>query len=609
MQGQADNSQKKNSHTTVKNISKQQLFTRRAVLMMGAMTLPFVVMLGRIVGLQWFAGHKYKKLAEDNRISLRPVLAPRGRLLDRNRQVVAYNEKAFRLLIIPEQKEQLPATFKRLERLIGLTPHEQKKAMTQLRTAPSYIPIVVRANLSYEELVKVQVNLPELPGIDVDEGLIRHYPQDDMSSHILGYVGPPTRDQAEKSHDPFYKNPDAQVGKEGVEKLADGPLRGEAGRRELEVNAYGRAVREVAYNPPLHGQDIPLSIDINLQKMAYDLLGDSVGSVVAIDTLTGELLVALSKPAYNGNAFSGGVPTDVWQSLMADPKKPLLNRITQGIYAPGSTYKALVALAALEEGWMRPNEQIYCDGSIVLGNRRFHCWKPEGHGSVDMHRGLVKSCDVYFYQLAKQMDPDALARYAHMFGLGHKTTLGLPEQPGLIPTHAIKRARQHEAWQGGDSLITAVGQGLNLVTPLQLAVMAARLASGAAVVPTLFQPGSPPIFDMLPVKRSHLDFIHQALFDTIEGGTGFGARRAGVALGGKTGTAQVLSKNHGDVKSYSGIVREERPHAMFIGFGPIPSPRVAISVVVEHGGYGGTVAAPIGTKVMEAALKSLGVIA
>lgn len=588
------------------NETKQQLFSRRAVLMMGAMTVPFTVMLGRIVGLQWFAGHKYKKLAEDNRITLRPVLAPRGRLLDRNQKIAAYNEKAFRLLIIPEQRSHLPTTFKRLESLIGLSAAEQHKAMEQLRTAPSYIPIVVRANLNYEELVKVQVNLPDLPGIDVDEGLIRHYPQDSVSAHILGYVGPPTRDQADKNTDPFYKNPDAQVGKEGIEKLLDLKLRGETGRRELEVNAYGRAVREVAYNPPVDGKDQNLAIDIDLQQMAYDLLGDYVGSVVAMDTITGELLVALSKPAYNGNEFSGGVPTDIWKSLMADPHKPLLNRITQGIYAPGSTYKTLVALAALEEGWMRPGETVYCNGSMVLGNRRFHCWKPEGHGSVDMHKGLVKSCDVYYYNLARQMDPDVLAKYAHMFGLGHKTNVGLPEQPGLIPTREIKRKRQKENWQGGDSLITAVGQGLNLATPLQLAVLAARLASGAAVTPTLFQPDTPPIFDVLPVKRAHLEFIHQCMFDTIESGTGFGARRAGLALGGKTGTAQVISKNHGDVKSYSGILREERPHAMFIGFGPIPNPRVAISVVVEHGGYGGAVAAPIGTKVLEAALKSLG---
>lgn len=590
------------------NETKQQLFTRRAMLMMGAMTLPFTVMLGRIVGLQWFAGHKYKKLAEDNRISLRPVLAPRGRLLDRNQQIAAYNEKAFRLLIIPEQKEHLATTFKRLEKLIGLTANEQKKALDKLRTAPSYIPIVVRANLNYEELVKVQVNLPDLPGIDVDEGLIRHYPQQTVSAHILGYVGPPTREQAEKSQDPFYKNPDAQLGKEGIEKMADLKLRGATGRRELEVNAYGRAVREVAYNPPVNGKDIQLSIDINLQQMAYDLLGEHVGSVVAIDTITGELLVALSKPAYNGNEFAGGVPTDIWKKLMADPYKPLLNRITQGIYAPGSTYKALVALAALEEGWMRPNETVYCPGSMVLGNRRFHCWKFEGHGTIDMHQGLVKSCDVYYYQLAKQMDPDVLARYAHMFGLGHRTGLGLPEQPGLIPTREIKRKRQREPWVGGDSLITAIGQGLNLATPLQLAVMSARLASGAAVVPTLFQPESPPIFDVLPVKRSHLEFIHKCMFDTVEGGTAFGARRIGIPLGGKTGTSQVISKNHGDVKSYSGIVREERPHALFVGFGPIPNPRVAISVVIEHGGFGGAVAAPIGTKVMEAALKSLGVV-
>ena len=583
---------------------KDQLITRRGALLTGMMTLPFALLLSRLYYLQVITGQKYKLLSEKNRLSLRLILPERGLILDRIDKPLAVNEKAYRLIMVPEQARKPKEILSRLATLVNLSIDQQKDILKKLREVPSFVPVSVREFLTFDEVAIAQVNMPDLPGVDVEENLVRHYPYGPIFSHLLGYIAPPDKNDLQNDDSPLLKLPDFRIGRRGLEQRLDTELRGQPGSNQVEVNALGRSVRIVSRQPEQRGEVVRLSIVAELQQKVWELLQNYWGSVVVLDTLTGEVLAAVSHPAYDPNEFVVGLSTERWRELQKDPAKPMMNRAFQGVYAPGSTYKMVVALAALEEGVVRPSERIDCQGHMTLGDRRFHCWNEHGHGPVDLRQALAHSCDIYFYHMGQRLGVDTVAKYAHMLGLGQPTGIELAEEEGLIPTRAWKRQVRKQPWVGGEDLIQAIGQGYVLATPLQLAVMTARIATGKAITPRLIGSRTVPVFGDLPFDRGYLETVRQGMEDVVQKpyGTGARARDRKYLFAGKTGTSQVVSKRRENHTPLDKIPFLERTHALFVGYGPSDHPRIAVSVLLEHAGSGGGAAAPLAREVMVSAM-------
>lgn len=578
--------------------------TRRGIIMTSLMLVSVGVLITRIFGLQVLAGQKYQKLSEKNRFSFRLIMPRRGLIKDRSGVVLAGNTKAFRLTITPEQVKGLPRVLARVGRLVGLTEDRLNKVKRDIRRQPAFIPSTIKDFLTYDEVARVQVNMPHLPGIDVAENLVRDYPHGPFFSHVLGYTAPPTKEQLQNSSDPIFRLPELRVGRRGLEERFDDALRGEAGTRQVEVNARGRDVRVVSEVPSKSGADLTVSLIQELQEKAWKALGDYRGSVVVMDTITGEILVSASTPSFDPNLFVTGLSDDVWRGLLKDPARPMVNRVTQGLYAPGSTFKAVVALAALEEGLVPRGERITCKGHMEFGNRRFHCWRERGHGPVTLSEAMAHSCDIYFYELGHRLGIEKIAHYARLLGLGSHTGIEIADDEGLVPTPAWKRRRRGAAWVGGENLITAIGQGYLQTTPIQLAVMTARLASGKAIRPTFVHYDAPLVFDDLPVDPKNLEAVRRMLDDVVNKshGTAFHMRSTRIPFAGKTGTSQVISRRHGEKADLANIPVHERTNALFIAFGPTETPRLAISVVLENAGSGSATAAPVARDVFLASM-------
>ena len=592
-----------------------RLFSRRALFLAGAQAVLFTGLAARMYYLQVIESKKYRVLADENRISLRLLPPPRGRIVDRFGVPLAINVQNYRIVIVPEEAEDVDRMLTRLGRLVDVTENDRRRILREVRRRRAFVPVTVAENLSWEAVSRIEVNAPDLPGINIDVGQTRFYPYAGAAAHILGYVA--SVSEREQTGDPLLELPGFRIGKNGIERQYDLQLRGTAGNAEVEVNALGRVIRELRRQEGQPGQDVHLTLDVGLQDFVAKRVGkERRASVVVMDVHTGDILALVSTPYFNPNAFNEGLSGEQWRRLIANPDTPLTNKAIAGQYAPGSTYKIVVALAALEHN-ISPAARSTCYGHIQLGNQRFHCWKKGGHGNVDMIDGIKESCDVYFYDLAKKVGIERISAMARRLGLGENVGLDMPgERPGLIPTREWKQATIGVPWQLGETLVAGIGQGYVLSTPLQLATMTARVVNGGfAVTPrvTLAPPGVDPndepprSFPSLDLSDRARRLVIQAMDEVVnnpEGGTAYLARIAekNHAMGGKTGTSQVrrisLAERDRGVRKNADRPWRERDHALFVGFAPVEAPRYAAAVVIEHGGGGSKAAAPVARDVL-----------
>ena len=598
---------------------RHKLFNRRTAMLAGGKAVLLSVLGGRLYFLQVIEAERYSTLSDENRISLRLLPPLRGRIVDRFGVPLADNEQNYRVLLIPEDTRDLEHTLLALGQIIPINSSIRRRVIRDKKRNRSFVPITVRENLHWKEAARIEVNSPDLPGIMIDVGQTRSYPQGSELAHVLGYVAPVS--PSELTGDPLLELPGFRIGKAGLEKIHDLTLRGKGGSSQVEVNAYGRVIRELDHREGQPGAEVKLTIDIGLQRVVNKRLKGESASVVVIDVHSGEILAMASTPAYDPNAFNKGLSSSEWKALINDPRAPLNNKSIAGRYSPGSAFKMVMLLAALEKGIITPDSFMFCSGSMELGNAEFHCWNKHGHGAVNARQAITQSCDVYFYEIAKRTGIVHIAAMAKRFGFGTPLGIDLPgEGGGLVPTPKWKRAVMKAAWQRGETVITGIGQGYLLVTPLQLAVMMAKLVNGGvSVTPHLTRKvthknGSEKEKALkqgrdLNLSTQHLDLVRAAMNDVVNSATGT-AKRSRIknpewAMGGKTGTVQVrrisrAEREMGVIKNKD-LPWEERDHALFVGFAPVNKPRYAVSVVVEHGGSGSKRAAPIARDILEAA--------
>jgi len=600
--------------------SRYKLFSRRAAILGGLQATLLSVLVGRMYQLQVLESKRYRLLAEENRINMRLLPPQRGRILDRAGLPLAVNRENYRVVLIAERTRDVEASLDKLGQLIPIPDHDRRRIMREIKRRRSFVPVTIRENLDWGQVSRIEVNAPDLPGIVIDVGQSREYPQGADASHILGYVAAVS--EQDVTGEPLLELPGFRIGKSGVEKIYDLKLRGKAGNSQLEVNALGRVIRELSRQEGQAGDDVALTVDLGLQNFAVEKLRDRrSAAAVVLDARTGAVLALASVPGYDPNAFNIGLTRAEWQSIVHDPHTPLTNKAIAGHYAPGSTFKMMVALAALEKGAATADTRVFCRGVTQLGNARFHCWKKHGHGWLDMRGAIQQSCDSYFYEIAKRVGVDNIADMARRFGLGADTGIDLPgEKAGLIPTTAWKKRALGVAWQGGETLVAGIGQGFILTTPLQLAVMTARLASGKAVKPHIVRgvisggvakPIEIPEPGPIKVSKEAMRVVTDGMNAVVNSdrGTARGSRikRTGWEMAGKTGTSQVrrISKHERDTRVLKNEERpwEERDHALFVAFAPVSKPRYAIAVLVEHGGGGSAVAAPIAHDILLETLK------
>ncbi len=583
------------------NAAEKKRFTRRALIVGGVQACGLILIGARLYQLQVMENRKYAPLADDNRISQRGLVPRRGRILDRNGRVLAFNEESFRLSILPGPAPEMRRTLAALRRTLPLTPEEVHRIVGRARDGARSRPITIRSGLSFDDVARISVLSPHLPGVETDVEHRRRYNDGPVIGHVVGYVG--GLDRRALDDDPFLRLPNVRVGKAGVELGMDVELRGHAGSQKFEVDARGRIVRHLDEMPPSEGADVAITIDTTLQERVLERLSrEPRAALVALDVDTGEVLVMASVPTFDPNDLTVNFSDESWKGLQADDHNPLLNRTIGGLYPPGSTFKMVTALAALEAGAVTLDERISCSGAYELADQTFRCWRRDGHGMSDLARALKESCDVYFYELAARIGVDRIASMARRLGLGQIFACGLAlQKAGIIPDTGWKRARLGKSWLRGETILAGIGQGYVLTTPLQLAVMTARLATGRAVVPTLVRRlGEPrpdqPVFPALDVSAIWLDAIRTAMVGVVHeaGGTGLSADAAAgaVLIAGKTGTSQVRSTTEAD-RTGAEPSWNHRDHALFVSYFPANAPRYAISVVVEHGGGGGVTAAPI----------------
>ena len=592
-----------------------RVFSRRAAILVGGKAALLSALIGRMYYLQVIEADRYQLMAEENRINLRLLTPSRGQIFDRFGVPLAINQQNYQVLIKSENNPDIEKTLTHLGRLIPLSANDRKRILKDVSRKRKFVPVLVREYLEWEDVARIEVNAPDLPGITIESGSLRFYPQGEAAFHALGYVGAVS--PKHKTGDRLLELPGFKVGLSGVEQTFDLALRGKAGSSQLEVNALGRVIRELDRKEGKTGQNIVLTIDTSLQKQAMKALEGKTGSIVVLDVHTGATMVQASSPSFDPNNFTNGISENEWKELSEDERAPLRNKAIAGEYAPGSTFKMIVALAALEAGIINKNTSFFCSGSLTLGDGKFHCWKKHGHGLTNLKKGIAQSCDVYFYELSRRVGIDRIAIMAKRFGLGQNLDLDISgSRPGLIPNKAWKKAAIGKSWVRGETLLAAIGQGFVLTTPMQLATMVARLANGGkAITPfvardvisrnKIISRTDLPASDM-GLNPNHLRMVLKSMEAVINNqwGTAYRARIMvpGMGMGGKTGTSQV--RRITQAERDSGIIKNEqlpwkrRDHALFVGYAPIVSPRYAISVVIEHGGGGSKIAAPIARDIM-----------
>ncbi len=578
---------------------------------MGALVL-------RMRQLQVEEADQYRLLADENRINVRLLAPSRGLIYDRNGRIIAENEANYRVVLVREDAGDTELVLERLGQIITISPDDLEKVRKELKRRSAFVPVTVADRLSWADMAEISVNAPALPGITPDVGLSRSYPLGPDFAHIVGYVGPVTDyDLANvEDEDPLLQIPKFQIGKTGIENRFDRDLRGKAGSKRIEVNSVGRVMRELDRIEGQSGDTLSLTIDADLQNYVQARLAGQSASAVVMDTENGDLVAIGSVPAFDPNKFVRGISSKDYSQLTDDPYRPLSNKAVGGAYPPGSTYKMIVALSALEAGLIDPSEIITCTGFIEVSGRRFHCWKRQGHGQVDLRKSLVESCDVYYYELAQRVGIDKMTAMARRFGMGQKFPVPMTGiSHGLAPTKDWKKRSRKQDWLIGDSLNAAIGQGYVLSSPLQLAVMTARLATGREVMPRLVRSVNG---QALPDGRGGdmglpeewLKLMRDGMFGVVNDrtGTAYASRVIDdtVRISGKTGTSQVRNitaeERKSGVISNEDLPWERRDHALYVSFAPADAPRYAVSVVVEHGGGGSKAAAPVARDILMQAL-------
>ena len=587
----------------------QRRITRRGLVIGGLQAGVMTALALRMRHLQLEQADQFRLLADENRINIQLLPPARGRIFDRNGQVIAENVPSYRITMIREQAGDVDEVIARLARLVELDAGELEKARRDLRELRGDTPVTVADRVSWEDISRVAVNAPALPGVMPEVGLSRRYPLRDDYAHVVGYVGAVSDKDLERIEAPeaLLRLPRFQIGKIGLEARREDLLRGTAGSRRVEVNAAGRIMRELDRQEGQPGADIQITLDNELQGYTHARLKGESAAAVVLDCETGDVLVSASSPSYDPNLFVRGISVANYRALLENPYRPLPNKAVQGIYPPGSTFKMITALAALEDGQIDINETIYCPGHKEISGRRFHCWKRGGHGNVDFHRSLRESCDVYYYELALRTGIEKISAMAERLGLGVQFDLPMTSvAQGLVPTRQWKLANRGQPWVVGDSINASSGQGFVLASPMQLAVMTARLATSRQIMPRLVksidgveQPSGHG--EDLGLNENNLREVRRAMYAVTNSnrGTAYRSRivEDAMRMAGKTGTSQVRNISSGEratgVLSNNALPREQRDHALFVDYAPYDAPKYAVAVIVEHGGGGSTAAAPI----------------
>lgn len=584
--------------------------SRRGLIIGGLQTAFIAGLAVRMRKLQVEDASEYRLLADENRINIRLIAPARGEIYDRNGKVIARNEQSFRITIVKEDAGDIEQTLYSLSNLIKISQNNAKRVIEEIERSAPFLPVTVKDQLSFEEIARIAANSPILPGVSVEQGLSRVYPLIESYAHVVGYVGPVSDTDLKDGNEsnPLLKIPRFQVGKVGIERQFEDVLRGSAGVMKVEVNALGRVMRNLDRKEGKPGNNIQLTVDTELQAYIQARLGSESASAVVMNCKNGEILAIASSPSYDPNKFVKGISYSDFNELRENELRPLASKTVQDAYPPGSTFKIVTALAALEANIISPKDNFSCDGKMEISNRFFHCWKKDGHGEMDLAKSLSESCDVYFYELALKVGIERINEMATQLGLGIQHDVPMSAiTKGLVPSREWKLKNREQEWLVGDTVNASIGQGYVLSSPLQLAVMAARLASGRNVKPILTKSingqnfHDDKEFEDLKVDKANLNIIRKALFKASNDrrGTAYGSRIINnkYRMAGKTGTSQV--RNITDAERENGVTKNEdlpwkrRDHALFINFAPYDDPEIAVSVVVEHGGGGSKSAAPI----------------
>lgn len=584
--------------------NKLNIFTRRAFILGGGKISLLILILARMYYLQVLKVDKYTTLSDKNRIKILLVSPPRGNILDRHNIALAVNQNYYRVLLEKEWTSNTKEVLHRLINLLGLSEIQREYILKRYNAYNDKAPFLVYEYLSWQNVAIIETNSMDLPGVSVDVGQIRYYPFQHICAHIVGYVGQISKNEKSNKDLVGVYQSDFKIGKTGIEKFVDSKVRGSFGIRRIEVNAYGLKIRELTKEDSKQGTDVNLTIDIKLQDFVNSKLDSRGAAAVILNIKTGEILAMSSTPGFNPNQLTQKMTNKEWQDLLNMPGYPMTNKAISS-YPPGSIFKLVTFLAALEDG-IDTNQIVHCPGYYMLGNRKLHCWKGNGHGHINMHNAIMQSCNTYVCTLAKKLGIDKIIKVAHKLGLGEQTGIELPsESNGFIPTRKWKKARFKKSWQVGDTLNCSIGQGYIMTSPLQLATMIARIASkGKKIIPTILKEDQQnDEFGIIDFNPKNLEFLKSAMEAVVNvpGGTSYASKILDkrYAMAGKTGTSQVLSKKSPKQDfSKANIPWENRNHALFLGYAPIYDPQFACAVLIEHGGSGSKVAAPIARDIL-----------
>ncbi len=570
------------------------------------------ILIGRLFYLQVLQGEKYLLLAEKNRLSVRLTMPSRGNIYDRNGIQLAKNTKTFQAVMIKEDAKDYKKTLENFLKIIPLEEEETERIKTELKFKRAFKPVRLKDNLTSEEMIQIQLNMPDLSGVQIEEGIMRFYPAGSGNTHVLGYVSLLTeKDLNGDKNNPLADLPGYRIGRTGLEASFEETLKGIPGSRKSEVNAFGRTVQVLEETNPIPGQDIHLTIDSRLQNFATQLLSKYAASAIVVNVQNGEILTLVSAPSYDNNLFTSPISHKNWNKLLNDPHRPLQNKSLNGIYSPGSIFKLVVGLAGLESGVLTLKTKVDCQGKTKLGDHIFHCWKDDGHGAVTLEEAIMHSCDVYFYEMAQKIGWEKIIETARKLGFGSAVQIGIKgESNGLLPTPEWKMERHNDGWRMGDTLNLSIGQGFLNATPIQMVTAVARIAGGKNIQPTLLKGNIKNDVENLPFKSNYLKALRDGMYDVVNHpkGTAYGSRLTnGKKMAGKTATTQVrritMKERESGVISQDDLPEKYRDHAIFAAFAPTNKPKYAAVVFVEHGGGGSRTAAPLMKKLMEKVLE------
>lgn len=588
------------------NFDKDKLLTRRGFIIGGAKVGALTLLTGRLYHMQMIKQNDYATKSEKNRVNVLLTPPPRGNIVDRYGKLLAINQNSFKVMLNKRETSEYIESLKKVFALLSIPPHEQEILYKKAAKASPKAPISILENIAWETLAVIEENAPYLPGIFIEIGQLRFYPYNVYTSHVVGYTA--LMNEEEKRELNLQNVHEFKVGKRGIEQEEEVALQGKFGYKRMEVNAHGLYLRELSEVKSESGQEVQLNIDVSLQTTIHKMITHKSCSVIVQDIYTGEILTLISTPGYNPNEFSSGITHRYWNKLLTDKYKPLMNKTINSSYPPGSIFKMIVLLAALEAG-VSPNFHVNCTGHIIVGNRKFRCWYKQGHGHMNMENALKHSCNSYLYTMAKTVGMDKIEEMARRFGFGEPTGIDLPgESQGFIPNRIWKLRRFKQAWLIGDTINASIGQGFILTTPIQLSKMITAIANGGTLITPKLIRNSPTEMKPLGISEDKIKVIQAGLFKVVNspGGTSYRSRMEDprYIFAGKTGTAQVVGKqndNH-DLSSLN-IPWEQRTHALFVGYGPFDNPRYSCTLVMDHAGGGGSQAAPLGRDVLREVFK------